>query len=152
MESAGRERGRGRQRKNTEQESRQKRNQDRHKATKMKNQKCVMQDRDGPRAEHVQLRWPLTANVTEGEGGRAIKLPGSETTRQTGSRHTCKRPGSLRLGCLCFLWGSINYPFWLLLIQVKALIHSNSKSSSCFRRPCSILPAAFSKSFNEQLN
>lgn len=28
------------------------------------------------RAEHVQQRWPLTANVTEGEGGRAIKLPG----------------------------------------------------------------------------
>lgn len=84
MESAGRERGRGRQRKNTEQESRQKRNQDRHKATKMKNQKCVMQDRDG-QGRACAAKMTSDSKCHRGRGRKSNQASGSETTRQTGA-------------------------------------------------------------------
>lgn len=85
MESAGRERGRGRQRKNTEQESRQKRNQDRHKATKMKNQKCVMQDRDG-QGRACAAKMTSDSKCHRGRG-RAIKLPGVKRLDRQGQTH-----------------------------------------------------------------
>ena len=84
MESAGRESGRGMQRKDTEQESRQNRDQDRHKATQIKNQKCVMQDRDG-KSRACAAKMTSDRKCHRGQGRKSNQAARSEVTRQTGA-------------------------------------------------------------------
>lgn len=86
MESAGRERGRGRQRKNIEQESRQKRNQDRHKATKIKNKKCVMQDRDG-QSRACAAKMTSDSKCHRGRGRKSNQASGMKRLDRQGQTH-----------------------------------------------------------------
>ena len=129
MESAGRERGRGRQRKNIEQESRQKRNQDRHKATEIRDNSPPTQKLETSLQEPVVLYctllpiMPRACSNVQGQClGICCELCSTNQTKLLRMRH-CN--GSV---CVLFYWHLVSFQH--LLYQILSPLGRRQRSQS----------------------